>query len=202
MRRPTLPLYRCAAVMAGLTFVLSACSTPPADDKTAAPETTTKTSAIPTEATESSEPSEEPTTTETEDSGLVRLQMGDTFTTDLGSEITAHEVQLDISYDWEPDGGGAWHAINVSYCLSDTVPEVYAFETFTMDWIMRTEEGYVLDYPSSFSDDIVKPILDLYGVTPVPNECYRGWVLLDGPDDVNVTSARFGEVDWALEPTE
>lgn len=202
MRGPTLPLSRCTAVMAGLALALAACSTPLADDETVTPGTTAEATATPTETTEAAQPSEEPTTTEGADTGLVQLQIGDTFTTDMGSEITAHEVRLDIPYEWEPDGGGAWHAINVSYCLSDTVPEAHVFETFTLDWIMRTEEGYVLDYPSSYSDDIVQPMLDLYGVTPIANECYRGWVLLDGPKDVTVTSARLGEVDWAIPPTE
>ncbi|MFC7374073.1 hypothetical protein ACFQRD_02190 [Brachybacterium sp. GCM10030268] len=201
MRRTILPSSRCAAVMAGLVLALASCSSPPADDESAAPETTTEASASPTENPEAAGHSEEPTT-QPADSGLVELELGDTFTTDLGSEITAHEVRLNIPYDWESDGGGAWHAVDVSYCLSDTVPDAYAFQSFTMDWIMRTEEGYVLDFPSSHSDDIVQPLLDLYSAMPAANECYRGWVLIDGPPDVEITSVRFLEVDWAVSPSE
>jgi len=129
-------------------------------------------------------------------STLIQMDLGDTFVTDRGSEITAHEVRLDIPYDLESEEGGAWHAIDVEYCLGDELPELSVFQEFTYGWILRTEEGYVLDYPGSSYDDIIAPQLDLYSVTPVAGECYRGWVLIDGPMDVTVTSARLDELDW------
>lgn len=149
--------------------------------------------ADPEETTE--EPSESATPT---GSGLVELTVGDTFTTDRGSTITVHEVRVDIPYEFESDAGGAWHAIDTEYCLGDPAPDQAAFEDFQFAWILRTEEGYNLDYPSSSWDDIATPALDLYGVTPVAGECHRGWVLIDGPTGTTVTEARLDNVSWAL----
>lgn len=196
-------LSRLAAVAAGLTLALASCAAPTegedagaAGTSPAAVETTTE--AAPTEeSTETEEPTET-VSAEPSDTGLIELEMEDTFTTENGSEITVHEVQVNIPYRFESDSGGGWHAIDVSYCISDVVPDLDAFQSFDHWWVLRTEEGYTLDYPSSHWDDIASPQLELFNTMPAANECYRGWILIDGPADATVTSARFYEVDWSL----
>lgn len=202
---PSMP--RLVAVAAGLMLAMASCTASPNDEETqtseappAAAEMTTE-EAAQAEATEAQEPSEEPSEDSNAvpaDDGFIHLQIGDTFTTDNGNEITAHAVEVNIPYDFESDAGGAWHAIDVSYCIGDTPPETHTFQNFDIGWILRTEEGYTLDYPSSSWDDIITPQLELFNMVPAANECYRGWILIDGPSDATITSARFYEVDWDL----
>ena len=140
----------------------------------------------------------EPTTEEPPTTELVELAVGETHTTDLGSEITIHEARINIPSDYPPDEGGLWHAADAEYCIGDTPPDQYAFEAFTWDWVMRTAEGHVLGHPSSWDDALVSPRLDLSSSTPIPNECYRGWVLFSGPEDATPTSVRLDNMDWSI----
>lgn len=130
---------------------------------------------------------------------MEELAVGDTFTTELGSAITVHEVRLDIPWDYPPDEGGLWHGADVEYCLGDTPPKTTAFQSFSWSWVIRTEEGYVLDHPSSWQDEMISPLLNLTEVVPIAGECYRGWVLFSGPEDAEITSVRLDNIDWALE---
>lgn len=181
---------------AALALVASGCATEAPDEPvtgevpTAEAATAERTSAPETSATSEAPTPAEPT--------LIELSVGEAFTTDRGSTITVHEVRTNIPFEFESEDGGAWHAIDAEYCLSDILPELESFQSFTYGWVLRTEEGYMLDYPGSSWDGIVSPALDLYSVTPGAGECYRGWILIDGPPDVNVTSARFYEIDWRV----
>lgn len=187
------PLAACALA----TLLLAGCGSTTgggdAEETTPSPAETVAEETPETEAT-TPERSESPTPT----SNLVEMNVGDTAVTDRGSEITVHEVRLDIPFDYESEDGGAWHAIDVEYCMGDDLPDLEVFQQFAYAWVLRTEEGYVLDYPGSSYDGIVSPQLDLYSVTPVAGECYRGWVLIDGPSGTTVTSARVDELDWRL----
>lgn len=177
-----------ALVVPLAVMMLAACSTPE-------PGPTTAPAEVPVAE---STPEEIATEAEATEPALMQLEIGDTFTTDLGSEITVHEVRLDIPWDYPPDDGGLWHAADIEYCLGETPPEPIAFQDFTWSWVMRTSEGYVLDHPSSWEDAMISPLLDLSQTSPVSGECYRGWVLFDGPEDADVTSVRFFELDWSI----
>ncbi|WP_148639565.1 hypothetical protein [Brachybacterium sp. SW0106-09] len=177
---------RTITAAAAAVLLLAACSSPESSPPPTTEATTTEGATVEEAAPEETTPA------------LLEYEMGQTHTTELGSEITVHETRLDIPWNYPPDEGGLWHAADVEYCVGDTTPDPLAFQDFTWSWVMRTDEGHTLGHPGSWEDAMVSPRLDLTSSTPIPNECYRGWVLFSGPEDATPVSVRLDNMDWAI----
>ena len=184
-------------VILGIALAVTSCSStdPPEAEDSAA-----------TAATDPTSTSTAPSTTTSVD---VSLDLGDTFTTQSGNELTVYELRANTPNAEPPPqdvlpNGMTWSSADVELCRS---ADTTSGPTEADAWQLWTDQGGRIDIASTIYRNALVPAWD-YSTTEVPiapGQCLRGWALFEVPPGAVVESAVFINTDeplpeWEVSP--
>ena len=148
------------------------------------------------EETPGSQPTEATTTTDapttTTEADAV-LNLGDTYTTPSGSDLTVYDYRPNTPNAEPPPAdvlpaGVVWASADVEACNGPDLTGPIGFDS----WRLRTGNSLITRSSSTYGNAVLPQIDTELELSP--GECLRGWVQFDVPTDATIDSVVFANV--------